>query len=172
MDYKSEHYTQDKEIAGYVFDTYFRKAFSQLKDDLVQEAIIKLLRFRCDPRKFYTRTGANKVAKEAMIDYLRKENKHLDNLSLFDQIEEDLLLIETVPVDQDTSNIKQARYVKLLGQVKYQMAFLNGKQKTIIKMYLNRRPYHEIAAYVGVSKSYVGECVLAFRDAIERCYEN
>jgi len=130
------------------------------------------LRFRCDPRKFYTKTGANKVAVDAMIDYLRKENKHLENLSLFDEIEEDLLLLEILPIEQDTADIQQARYFKLLKQVKYQMAFLNGRQRTIIKMYLNRRPYHEIATRVGVSKSYVGECVCAFRDAIGRCYEN
>ena len=172
MDYKKEHYTQDSEIAGFVFDTYFRKTFSRLKDDLIQEAVLKLWRFRCDPRKFYTKTGANKVALEAMIDFLRKENRHMDNLSLLEEIEDDLLLIETVIAEQDTADIQQARYFKLLKQVRQQMAYLNGKQRTIIKMYLNRRPYHEIAAYVGVSKSYVGECVLAFREAIERCYGN
>lgn len=106
-----------------------------------------------------------------MIDFLRKESKHLDNDSLFDELEEDLLLIDTVAAEQDNSDEKLQRYLKLIDQVRRQLFWLGGKQKRIIEQYLNRRSYQEIADCVGISKQNVGECVKAFRKSIAQKLE-
>jgi len=170
MDYDINVFTKDKHTAEFIFNKYY-KSYTDIKDDLIQEAITKLWAFRNKGKTFTTKTaGANKIAFDAMADYMRKINRHLDNVSLDSDIDDELALIETMPAEQDTADLQQVRYVRLLRHIKNQLAFLGGRQQEIIKMYLNRRSFTEIGKCVGVSKQYVSECVIAFREAIAGCY--
>lgn len=170
MEFSKQNFTKDKQTAHFIYNKFFC-SFKNLQDELIQVACIKLWEFRQKSNRYYTIRGANKIAKDAMIDFLRKESKHLDNDSLFGELEEDLLLIDTVAAEQDTSDEKLQRYLKLIDQVRRQLFWLGGKQKRIIELYLNRRSYQEIADCVGISKQNVGECVKAFRKSIAQKLE-
>ena len=170
MEYSKQDSTKDKQTAAFIFNTYFWD-YKYLKDDLIQTAVISLWNARTKGRKMRTKTGANKIAKDAMIDFLRKESRNMDIDSLdapLDDLEDDFLLLDTLPIEQDTADEKLTRYLRLLKRVKFNMFWLNGKKKKIIAMYLNRRSYQEIADCVGISKQNVGACINAFRETLTR----
>jgi len=101
-----------------------------------------------------------------MIDFLRKENKYLDNVSMSEELGEDLLLVDILPIKRDTSNEQEVKYLRLKRIVDDQLLGLNQKQCKIIGMYLNRRSYQEIADCVGIAKQNVGVCIKSFREKL------
>lgn len=56
MDYTAANHNEDMRIATYIFNKYFKK-YQNLKDDLVQVAVIKLWQSRpdfCEGKATYT----------------------------------------------------------------------------------------------------------------------
>jgi DNA-directed RNA polymerase specialized sigma24 family protein len=168
MEYTLDDYQKDRSTADFVFKRYFSN-FTWLKDELVQCAVIKLWKFKESGNAFRTKAaGANKIAKDSMTDYIRKESNHLGESSLLDEVGEDLTLGEIIPTTEETADIKLSRFLKLKRQTDFKISRLKGRAKRIIEMYLNRRSYQEIADCVGIAKQNVGECVKAFRKTMAR----
>lgn len=163
--YNTKEYAEDRKIAGFVFNDCF-KTFRWLKDDLIQSAVIRLWQFRKDHRMYFTGTGAREVARRAMIDLLRQERRYLDDISIFEEIEEDLCLLDTFESENKNSDIEVQKYLCLRKKVNKKFDTLQGKERKIIQMYLNRRSFDEIGAYVGTAKQNVSRYVKNFRKSI------
>ena len=165
--YQDEQYKTDCKIAEQVCKKYFYNA-KHIKDDLIQSAVIKLWQKRgsFDGKSEYA-TFANRVAINAMLDVLRREQKHIDNdVSMFDEIMENVKLIDTLPAKRERNAIDTTVYNGVCEQINDETTRLNDKHRRIISMYMNRRTYTEIAQNVGTAKSTVHDCVLSFRRAI------
>ena len=156
-------------IAKLVYQRYF-KDFAQHKEDLIQEASVRLWERRpeYDKSKSEYQTWAWTVSKDAMIDFLRKEKRHCNNISIFTEIVDDKSYIDILTVEQDTADLELQKYIALLNTVRRRITKLDGRPKKIIEMYMRRRSYQEIADCVGIAKQNVGECVKAFRKSIAR----
>ena len=162
MNYTHENYGQDKEIANKVYKKYFY-TFKELKDDLVQVAVIKLWELRNSPTKTFSVALGWKCAHDCMANLVKSQCRFLGDASIFEPLGDDLAIIDTLEAKPDVLVDELSAYTHLFNCVQTKIASLDGRAKEIISMYMNRRPYQEIAKCVGVSKQTVGVCVKSFR---------
>ena len=159
----SEEFAVDRKIAGMIFQRHF-SGFRNLKDDLIQVAVIRIWQFRRGGQ-YFTYTGACKVARRAMIDFIRPHAKFLDDISL-DSCENDLAYIDILTdKNSEYENLACENLNLLLDQ---HLGKMTDRNKNIINMYLNRRSYAEIARAVGSTKQNVGQHINRFRRAIKQ----
>ena len=168
MDYTKE-YKADKKIAKTIFNRHFR-GFKQYEDDMIQAAIISLWQFRRH-EPIATFTGACKIARAAMIDFLRPHTKYLNEASIFEKAENDIIYADILGED-DAAEFARVRCQTLNKLVNEKIDGLHGKAKDIIPMYLNRRSYAEIARAVGTTKQNVGKYITRFRKVIAQELKN
>ena len=110
-----------------------------------------------------------------MLRTLEKEKRHTDNdISIFAEIDDDLQIIDTLRSNLDGESfekIEEMKYLILSDRVRSVLSGYDKKRRKIIEMYLNRRPFDEIAKYNRVSKGYVHNQVRLFRQAMEMWLE-
>jgi len=167
MEYTIKSYDEDVKIANWIFNKYFL-GYIRLKEDMVQAAVIKLWRNRphFNKRKGTYGTFACLCAYREMCMFLRKEKKHLNNISLFEEIEEDILLIDILGAVKDSMS-ELLEVEELLSKVRIVVSGLDGKSKKIIELYLKHYPQREIAKRVGVSQVSVSSHIKAFRKLLK-----
>lgn len=173
MNYTNEQYEEDRKIAEYVYRDHFRK-HRGLKEDMMQNALLALWQSRKDfNEKSSYRTYANKIAFNAMLRTLEKEQKHIYNdISIFDEIKDDLQIMDTLVSELDgecVEKIEEMKYLILSDRVESVKSGYDKKRRKIIEMYLNRRSFDEIAHCNNVSKGYVCNQVKLFRHTMEIC---
>jgi len=150
---------QDRETAKFVFTRYFH-SYGNLKDDLIQEAMIKLWLFRRNGNAYTTAmSGANKVAREAMIDYLRRQRKFDNDISIFTEVEDGLSLVDYIVARDDFS----VDFVNLRDLVRSRVAVLGEKAQIVIRMYLEGYTHAAIALRICTRRQYVTAIIRQFR---------
>lgn len=167
---------EDLEIARSVYRKF--DSFRQLKDDLIQEALIKLWEFRNNEKKFFTFAGARKVAKDAMIDFLRKEHNHLDyDVSIFEPIDNTTDKTYMDILSDDVIDDERREQIKRIEKLKYGLARdavvralkrFNFEERKIIRLLVQGHTYRAIEQKIGASKSYVGNLAKRFKSAVAR----
>ena len=166
-----DEYTKDKKIAEQIRRKYFR-SFYQLHEELVQLAVIGMWRFRVNPLKRFTVAGVSKVAHNAMVDFLRREFPFLNDKDdeesdlVFDPIVDGLIIEEEIKGSPDFEPHNVYAYYLLKSQVYDVLNRFNYKGKQIIRMYLNRRSFSEIAKCCDTTKPNVQKYVRRFREAV------
>jgi RNA polymerase sigma-70 factor (ECF subfamily) len=111
--------------------------------DLVQEITIALWRsFDKYDRQYQYSTWIYRIALNVSISHLRKENRRIHPSAALD---EELLL---VPTDQLTDTTEIDFLYKLIGE-------LNELDKAIILLYLDEKPYREMASILGLSETNI-----------------
>ena len=163
MFYTTENYEQDKRIAMHVFNRNFKGHY--LKDDLIQVAVIELWKLRQKKNyKDYVKCACT-VARNHMINYLKKESRHY-SVSLYEKLgnENDLQLIDVLLINEPAAlDYCECRdIVKSLAPITMQMS---GRDRGIISLYLKHYSQTEIANRSGVSQQYVSKVIKKFREA-------
>ncbi|MCL2846380.1 MAG: sigma-70 family RNA polymerase sigma factor [Firmicutes bacterium] len=167
-------YKEDLEIARSVYRKF--DCFRNLRDDLIQEALIKLWEFRNNEKKFFTFAGARRVANDAMVDFLRKESNHIEfDFSIFTPLTTDesktyLDVLPDLSVDYEAQKLK-----KRIAKINYTFArndilrvirTFTIDEREIIYLFIKGHPYRDIAEQMDMSKSYVGKVVARFKNKV------
>jgi len=165
MEYKNRDYEIDKKIAEMIYQRHFYN-FKNHKDDLVQFAIIRLWKFK--NQELMTEcpfTLACKIARRAMVDYIRPHAKFLNDVSIFEQSENDLSYMEILRDKQSDNNMK-IRYEFLKTLIQHEVKGMKLKEAKIIKLYLNRMSQQNIAKIVNCTQQNVAKHIKKFRERI------
>jgi len=166
MDYTNENYAEDNEIATEVYRIYFR-GFQYLKDDLIQEALIKLWQ----KRSLYNgstayKTFATAIAKNAMYDFLRKELNHLNqDISIFEELETGQNYMDILETEQDGC-INELNDAMVLGMTKMYLSHCDERTQKVFKLLASGATYDEISQDVGLSKSSIYELITKLKNKI------
>ena len=171
MNYEKE-YKFDKKIAEKIFNRHFWN-FKQYKEDMIQVAVMRIWMAK---QKHYTAlplTWMFKVARRAMVDFIRPHAKYLDDVSLSEEVDlgEELCMLEEILGEDDEQHYCAMRCENLNNFVENKANRLVGKEKEIINMYLNRRSYAEIARAFGTTKQNIGKYVAKFRKSVNRGFD-
>lgn len=157
MEKEKRDMEEDLIISNYVYARLFNKYY-HLKDDLIQESLIALWRARprFDSAKGAYFTFAINVSANAMRMFLRKELRHLNNLSL------DNLQIDFVDESIDFENL-----IDLELRLKVLSLKLNDKEKnmltTIVNMFKNGLDSCEIFNSLKISSTYFYKLLKKFQ---------
>ena len=161
--YTTEISTEDEKIAKRVYANHFT-THRHIKDDLIQSAMIAMWQSRSAFKdKSLLSTYLYKTAKRAMLNCLRKELKTYNDISMFEEIGEELRIIDTLQADNYNELLEHKRYMWVLDTIQEYVATLDERSKKIIHLYMNRRSFDEIAKQVGLSKSTVHDCIKIYR---------
>ena len=155
-----EEYTK---LVYFIYNRHFRN-YSHLKDDLVSEGFLAL----CRAEKYFDETKETKksnylgkVIYMAMLKFIKKEQKHFNNISLDTPINsgENISLGDTIPYDEDLFEVCSNRQIlsKLIENEK------DIKTKQIVSLYLEGYTQKEIGEIVGMNQSHVSKCMINFR---------
>jgi len=168
MIYTPEHYEQDKGIAIYIYNKYFKGHY--MKDDLIQIAIIELWNLRLKRNYNYVRCACT-TALNRMISFLRKENRNFAE-SLFDNVgnEHDLRLIDVLELEQATAH-DYCEYSELVKKIIPLPMLLSDRDRRIIALHLKHYTQKEIAWRVGISQQYVSIVINRFRENARQILE-
>ena len=152
-------FESDKMTAGFVYNRHFKK-YAYLKDDLIQVALIKFCSVRLGDKKAFTRAELQKIAKNAMIDFLRTQDKFSDDVSCEE-------------VEYDDNDQQQAELDHTALEVVMPLVHgLQGKMKDIVDLYLEGKTYAEISKSVNLAKSNVHDYINKFKKMVrEKYYE-
>ena len=168
MTYTPEYYEQDTRIANYVFNKNFKGHY--LKDDLIQVAIIELLKLRESGNyKDYARCAFT-VALNRMISYLRKETRHFAD-SLFGKVgNTDLELIDVL-INEQTTAQEYCECSELARRLLPLPILVSKRNREIISLYLKHYAQREIAVRVGTSRANVYRVIATFRNTAKQVLE-
>ena len=160
MIYTLKDYTQDKKTAAYTFRKYIGKHY--LKDELIHIATTKLWLVRLEHGRV---CRPIETAKNAMLNFLRQEQKYCNHDSLYDNTDEaDLLLLDILAINQPTAQ-DWCEYQDLLERITPLSKYMSRRDKRIISLSLKHYTQREIAARLGLSQPYVNEIIKNFREA-------
>ncbi|MCL2228858.1 MAG: hypothetical protein FWC00_03450 [Firmicutes bacterium] len=168
MTYTPKHYEQDKRIALCIFNQHFKGHY--LKDDLVHYAISELWKHRRRGNYLDYVASACAVAKKKMISYLRKETRHIGS-SLFDQVDEDLQLIDLFAFEQPTAD-EYCDFAELVKKLMPLSTCYFGRDRKIISMHLKHYTQSDIALRVGVTQQQVSLVINKFRQLARQYLDN
>jgi len=163
MKYTPKNYEEDLKISNWVFNRYF-KHYKAFKDDMIQTAIIKLWQTRpqFNEQKSKYSTYACLIAYREMLILLRKEKKYLRDISLYEETDDGLLLIDTIPAN-DTSDTKN-----LLLKIKAILAGFDNKDRKFIILYLRNTTQAEIAKQSNISTGYISKQIKYFKELLKK----
>lgn len=143
----------DEKLVYYVYNKLDKNHFVlSNKDDLIQEGFIGLI----NAKKTYNSTKkvpfhnyAIKCIKNSMSNYIRQSKKHNSNISIYEQITEDLQ-VGDVLIDE-SFNIED----KLIINELLQSQFLDETEKSIIKLFLQGYSRAVIKKKFNVTDTYL-----------------
>ena len=164
--YTQENYEEDLKISQYVFKKFI-KGNLQYKEDLIQVSLIELSKCRQKyniEKGAYT-TFATRVSKNAMLMFLRKEQRIMNNYSN--------ISMETIFLDQlklsDILEDKNDFTESLQEQNLYKILTSNNKLKKtriklIAKLFLSNKSQIEISKTLKISRSLVSRYINKFKE--------
>ena len=141
-----------------------------LKDDLIQEAVLRLIEKRHEyiASKAAYKTWAEKTATNCMLNVLIKNKRHLQNPSIFETTENGLCYDDIFADEQPTpceESCNLAGFHKMAKTIAPLFAHANERDRRIIAMHLKHYTQTEIARALGISQPYVSIIVERFRAA-------
>lgn len=133
--------SENIKLVYYVYHNYYKKYYTW-KDDLIQVGLIALWnacqKFN-DTKNIKFSTYATKSIKNAMLFYIKKEQKVLNNIDYTDD-------------DNWLNSKKQEKsYTRLLYPKKEFTIF----ESKMVKLYADGYSYGEVAEQLGVSRQYI-----------------
>jgi len=108
---------------------------------------------------------ACKVARRAMVDFIRPHAKYLNEKSIFNSEEDDLLYMDILS-ETDEAELARQRCENLNKFLNTKIEQLPERGKQIIEMYLNQCSYSDISKIVGSTKQNICKYVARFRKDI------
>ena len=143
----------DEKLVYYVYNKLDKNHFViSNKDDLIQEGFIGLI----NAKNTYDTTKnvpfhnyAIKCIKNSMSNYIRQSKKHNSNISIYEQITEDLQLCDVL-IDE-SFNLEDELVIKEL----LYSQFLNETEKNIIKLFLQGYSRAVIKKRLNINDTYL-----------------
>lgn len=139
------------------------KRYFYIKDDLIQEAVLRLLQERnnYNPYKSKYTTWAKRVAMNCMINYLAHETYEPKSILQEDQ-GEDLQLLDVIASDDKTP--EEIEYWQMLKrEIRKYLGRVPEQTKKIIVMHLKHYKQGIISQEIGVNQSVVSTTITTFR---------
>lgn len=167
IDAKKDFINHNIKLVILVVNKYYNNTKYE-KDDLISIGFIGLIKATnsYDINKgILFSTFATRCITNEILMYLRKNNKHLSNISMdqtYNTEDSEFTLQDTISDDTNIENDYENKIT--LKYVKKLIAYLSPKEQTIIKMYFGldgTRRYNqiEIASYLKVTQSYASRLI-------------
>ena len=164
--YTNENCVEDMAIANEVYRIHFN-GLRHIREDLVQEAIIKLWQKRAEYKGGGYKTFATKTAKNAMYDFLRKEINHLDSdVSIFEEIADGQRYIDILEIEQDTCDIQERNKAMMIGMIKMYISGCDEQTQKIFDLFAKGLSHNDISKEIGLARSCITERIMKLRNDI------